>query len=227
VIGECLQFTARECRELLHDPREHGPHLMLSWRVNGAQELAWLHVPRATRAHERPLVLDLPSPRQAIGEIARRPRVQTIMAVARVANLAGYQWFVTCPHCCRAVRSLYLPLPLSLSWQFECRQCHGLRYASQLRNPEQRADAAVLRMARRINPNVRGDLEVAPPKPPRMRWSRYWVLCERFGEARERRDDVYNLSMLNFLMRVVPAVERERWSAMRACLTGVPNYGPI
>src|SRR5215472_6176515 len=84
----------------------------------------------------------------------------------------GYRKWFACPGCRRPARILYGINSL------RCRQCRGLKYASQSEASHWRAQRKALSIRRRVGAS--GDTLDGPfpPKPPKMRWTTY-KRCER------------------------------------------------
>jgi hypothetical protein len=104
------------------------------------------------------------------------------------------QWFM-CIKCGRRCRKLYG------GRYFRCRQCHGLKYASQCENSAQRAMQRADRIANRLQDMWKGTTKAEwdfPPKPPRMRWATYQRLLDQYDEL-QNRWAVGMMSMVNRL----------------------------
>ena len=98
-------------------------------------------------------------------------------------QFGGRRHWLKCIKCGRGCRKLYG------GRHFRCRQCHGLKYASQSEDPAQRAMHRADRIANRLHDmwkgTTRADWEF-PPKPPRMRWSTYQRLLDQYDELQDR-----------------------------------------
>jgi len=79
----------------------------------------------------------------------------------------GFRRWFACPGCRRPARILYGVNSL------RCRQCRGLKYASQSEESHWRAQRKALSIRRRVSAS--GDVLDGPfpPKPPKMRWATY------------------------------------------------------
>jgi len=79
----------------------------------------------------------------------------------------GFRKWFACPGCRRPARILYGVNSL------RCRQCRGLKYASQSESSHWRAQRKALSIRRRVGAS--GDTLDGPfpPKPPKMRWTTY------------------------------------------------------
>jgi hypothetical protein len=103
--------------------------------------------------------------------------------VHSATQFGGRRQWLMCIKCGRGCRSLYGGL------YFRCRQCHGLKYASQSENPAQRAMLRADRIANRLHDMWKGTTKAQwefPPKPPRMRWATYQRLLEQYDELQDR-----------------------------------------
>jgi hypothetical protein len=132
---------------------------------------ATLHVKR--RAPGEPLAATLTFTREGIriayahGETTERQQSTglTELAAWRITPLhfGGVRYWIACPRCARRCRVLYWGVE-----RLRCRLCLELRYASQLKQPGQRAEERAFRIARRLHP--RGNaLDGCPPRPKGMR----------------------------------------------------------
>src|SRR5215467_3367048 len=98
-------------------------------------------------------------------------------------RFGGRRQWLMCIKCGRGCRKLYC------GRHFRCRQCHGLKYASQSENPNQRAMHRSDRIANRLHDMWKGttrDDWDFPPKTPRMRWSTYQRLLDQYDELQDR-----------------------------------------
>lgn len=103
-------------------------------------------------------------------------------------HLGGVRPWFLCPEntgegkCCgRRVARLYI----GHSNLFACRLCHGLTYASQSKNPRDRAIGRARKLRARLGggPSV---LDPVPEKPPRMHRRTYFRLSGKAMRAQER-----------------------------------------
>ena len=79
----------------------------------------------------------------------------------------GYRKWFACPGCRRPARILYGVNSL------RCRQCRGLKYASQSEPSHWRAQRKALSIRRRVGASGDALDGPFPPKPPEMRWAIY------------------------------------------------------
>lgn len=95
----------------------------------------------------------------------------------------GRRRWLRCPRCSRGCRKLYG------GRYFRCRRCHGLAYASQSEQAEQRAISRANKIAKRLHDMWGGVTEREyefPPKPPRMRWATYQRLEATYDHLQNR-----------------------------------------
>ncbi|WP_310569329.1 hypothetical protein [Gemmatimonas sp.] len=89
---------------------------------------------------------------------------------AREQPLGGLRWQWYCPRCARPCRALYA-LPAAAWWA--CRQCHGVKYASQRRDAARRRVFRASRLARIAGASTELlRLEAFPTERPRRMWAR-------------------------------------------------------
>lgn len=82
------------------------------------------------------------------------------------------QWFI-CLTCARRCRILYG------GTRFRCRRCSRLSYSSQAESRADRANRAMFKIVRRLDPTQ--DFNELPPKPKGMHWQTYNRLDDRYG----------------------------------------------
>jgi hypothetical protein len=111
----------------------------------------------------------------------------------------GRRLWMLCPRCSRRCRLLFFGFG-----RVACRSCFGLRYHSQTMDRIHRAQHAMRKIAKQLDPEVDVGLPDLPDRPPGMRWSRYNRLAERF----ERQNNVWNLAMMNSLAFLLPRLRR-------------------
>jgi hypothetical protein len=112
----------------------------------------------------------------------KRPNGREVMARVSMAAtdtaFGGTRLWFRCPGCSRRCQVLYGGAGIA------CRTCQGLRYRSQAEDPTSRANRAMCKIAKRIDPRCNmGDL---PPKPPGMHWTTYDRLAERYDAQSEK-----------------------------------------
>jgi hypothetical protein len=96
----------------------------------------------------------------------------TVSLLHTPLHFGGWSVWFCCPSCGRRCRVLYG------SWRIACRHCHRLRYLSQRETPSGRANLGMLKVAKRLDPEARGN--ALPFKPKGMHWSTYERLSERY-----------------------------------------------
>jgi hypothetical protein len=111
----------------------------------------------------------------------------------------GRRLWMLCPRCSRRCRVLFFGLG-----RVACRRCFRLRYHSQTMDRIHRAQHAMRKIAKQLDPEVDVGLPDLPDRPPGMRWSRYNRLAERF----EDKNDVWNLAIMNSLAFLLPRLRR-------------------
>lgn len=135
------------------------------------------------------------SPITAIAELVEyRPR------------FGGRRWLFACPRCPRRARVLYGGRPSTNSPQrIACRQCQGIRYASQFESPERH----YRRQLAKIEARLGGDPRKLEPPKRRKTWDR---LAARHQVYRDkiisRRRDVLRGAMRGKLWPVDPQETR-------------------
>ena len=91
------------------------------------------------------------------------------------------RWF-SCPDCRRACGIVYF-----FHGRLSCRLCLGLRYASQLEEPQSRTLRRADRIYGRVGGSFPHDFDPDfPPKPKWMRWTKYHDLEQQHAELRRR-----------------------------------------
>jgi hypothetical protein len=111
----------------------------------------------------------------------------------------GRRPWILCPRCSVRCRVLFLGFG-----RIACRRCFRLRYQSQTMDRIHRAQHAMRKIAKQLNPEVDVGLPDLPDRPPGMRWSRYNRLADRF----ERQNTVWNLAMMKSLAVLLPRLQR-------------------
>jgi hypothetical protein len=110
----------------------------------------------------------------------------------------GYRKWFACPGCRRPARILYGVNSL------RCRQCRGLKYASQSEASHWRAQRKALSIRRRVSASVGAGDGPFPPKPPKMRWATY----KRLRAVDESLQEKWVLGMAVDLKRLRNRVKR-------------------
>src|SRR5262245_49356659 len=108
----------------------------------------------------------------------------------RLRALVVVGFWMLCPRCSRRCRVLFFGFG-----KVACRRCFRLRYHSQTMDRIGRAQHAMRKIAKQLDPEVDVGL-----RPPGMHWSRYNRLAERF----EHQSDVWNITMMRRLGMLVP-----------------------
>jgi hypothetical protein len=96
----------------------------------------------------------------------------TVSLVDTPLHFGGRRLWFCCPSCARRCQVLYG------SWRIACKSCHRLRYLSQRESRTGRANLGMLKIAKRLDPEARGN--ALPFKPKGMHWSTYERLSERY-----------------------------------------------
>jgi hypothetical protein len=110
----------------------------------------------------------------------------------------GRRPWMLCPRCCRRCRVLFLGFG-----RVACRRCFRLRYQSQALDRVGRAQHAMGKIAKQIDPEAEADMDL-PDRPPGMHWTRYNRLAERF----EHQSNVWNITMMRRLGILIPRLQR-------------------
>ena len=112
-----------------------------------------------------------------LGATKAEPILQEVPIAWTGLHFGGQRpWFI-CRGCGRRAAVLYTTGGL-----FECRNCHGLVYASQQESPRHRS----LSQAQKVRLRLGGDSDIFdefPEKPKRMHWSTYDRLRTRAEKA--------------------------------------------
>src|SRR5262249_31667699 len=98
-------------------------------------------------------------------------------------RFGGHRQWLTCLKCRRRCRRIFG------GHYFRCRQCHGLKYASQREDAGERAMQRADRIATRLHDRWKGTTKAEwefPPKPARMRWRTYRRLEQQYEELQGR-----------------------------------------
>jgi hypothetical protein len=136
----------------------------------------------------------------AVGDIAEM-KVGSITARLRFTETAtrfgGRRLWMLCPRCSRRCRDLFIGFG-----RVACRRCFRLRYKSQSLDQMDRALHAMGKIARTIDPEA-AETDF-PAKPPRMHWSRYNRLAERF----EHQSNVWTIATMRRLGVFLPRLRR-------------------
>lgn len=107
-------------------------------------------------------------------------RTESVQLTRTPCHYGGARVWFRCPSCYRLCAKLYLRQE-----RFLCRQCHGLRYRSQLAASAERPRLIAQRIRRRLGASA--DLTLPfPPKPERMHWRTYYQIRAK-GEHYEAR----------------------------------------
>lgn len=93
------------------------------------------------------------------------------------------QWF-HCPGCQRHCLVLFAVI------RFRCRHCHQVRYSSQSETRSDRANRAMQKIVRRLDPTR--EYNELPPKPHGMHWHTY----ERFAERYDSYDNQWGAEVM-------------------------------
>lgn len=88
-------------------------------------------------------------------------------------RFGGHRPWFRCPGCDRRCRILYA------GSRFRCRQCCGLRYASQSETRSDRANRGMFKIVRRLEPSAQ--VNELPSKPKGMHWRTYDRLAVRYA----------------------------------------------
>jgi hypothetical protein len=104
---------------------------------------------------------------------------ELITLVARPRHFGGRQWYFMCPAMNRPVSVLWRPPGARQFWS---RRAWGrqVAYASQFRDPDNRAHLGKARIKARLIADLDPDEWDLPPKPKWMRWSTYNRQVERY-----------------------------------------------
>ena len=129
-----------------------------------------------------------------IGKVAARAQV-----VKTATRFGGRRVWICCPRCDRRSRVLYV-----CYGRIACRRCFRLRYHTQTMDRIHRAQHAMRKIAKQLDPDEDAGLPDLPDRPPGMRWSRYNRLADRF----ERQNAVWNLAMMKSLNVLLPRLQR-------------------
>jgi hypothetical protein len=99
--------------------------------------------------------------------------------VTRPRHFGGRQWYFMCPAMNRPVSVLWRPPGARQFWS---RRAWGrqVAYASQFRDPDNRAHLGKARIKARLIADLDPDEWDLPPKPKWMRWSTYNRQVERY-----------------------------------------------
>jgi hypothetical protein len=90
-------------------------------------------------------------------------------------QFGGRRLWMLCPRCSRRCRVVFLGFG-----RVACRRCFRVRYHSQSLDQIGRAQHAMRKIAKQLDPEVDMDLPDSPDRPLGMHWSRYNRLAERF-----------------------------------------------
>jgi hypothetical protein len=105
-------------------------------------------------------------------------RESRISYVTTATAFGGVRKWFCCPKCSNACRVLY-------GHPAACRECHGLKYASQSEARHWRANRRADTIRRKLGSSGSTDAGL-PPKPPRMRWVTYWNLANDYARATQQ-----------------------------------------
>jgi len=184
--GSCRLSTAN-LRVLLRSPP--GGHCYLRYRVDDTvmtvdlevlPHHGYLRLRHPTRARTGPEHEDY-----------------TIRLVTTPVGFGGHRWWFICPVSGQRCAVLWLPRG---AYRFGSAKGYGLAYDITRLAPQDRLWHRMRKIARRL-----GDNEPAPDYPPDkpkwMRTSTYDRLLEKWHDAAERRDDIYDTKIAGFLAR--------------------------
>ena len=114
-------------------------------------------------------------------------------------RFGGRRLWMLCPKCDRRCRVLFFGFG-----RVACRSCFRLRYHSQTMDRIHRAQHAMRKIAKQLDPEADADLPDLPDRPRGMHRSRYNRLAEHF----EHQNKVWNLAMMNSLAFLLPRLQR-------------------
>ena len=99
-------------------------------------------------------------------------RWQSVQLTPTPQHFGGCRWSFRCPTCGRQARKLFLPPAAS---SFACRNCHSIRYVSQVLRKSDRWRRRAAKLYRRAGSSSDADLH---QKPRGMHWSRFHALID-------------------------------------------------
>jgi hypothetical protein len=189
-IGGCgsCRLSIKDLGHLLRSPagravwlnyRQDGEHLM-TVVVEARPEHGYLRLQHPSRAQTGPEHEDY-----------------TIRLVTTPAGFGGHRWWFICPVSGQRCAVLWLPRG---AYRFGSAAGYGLAYDITRLAPQDRLWHRMRKIARRLGDNDPTP-DFPPDKPKWMRTATYDRLLERWHDAAERRDDIYDTKIAGFLAR--------------------------
>src|SRR5215468_4591630 len=102
----------------------------------------------------------------------KRIEVTEVYLEATRVYFGGHRLWFRCPRCDGRCRVLYG------TWRIACRRCHRLRYTTQKETRSGRANLAMFKIVKRLDPDA--TFNELPPKPKGMHWCTYERLADRY-----------------------------------------------
>src|SRR5262245_54808739 len=98
--------------------------------------------------------------------------VTTVCLEATRTYFGGRRLWFRCPRCDGRCRVLYG------TWRIACRRCYRLRYTTQKETRSGRANLAMFKIVKRLDPEA--TFNELPPKPKGLHWRTYERLSDRY-----------------------------------------------